>query len=79
MSTTSPEILTLDQIRHRYDGEWVLIAYTQLDDHLRVITGEVLAHSRDRDILYASLSLGRGKDIAIECFVEVPEDMIIIL
>jgi hypothetical protein len=79
MATISPEILTLGQIRHRYDGEWVLIAYTQLDDHLQVIAGEVLAHSRDRDTLYASLSLGRGKDVAIECFAEVPEDMAFIL
>jgi hypothetical protein len=72
-------VLTLEEMRQRYDGEWLLIAYSQLDEHLRVIAGEVLAHSRDRDTLYASLSLGRGKDVAIECFAEVPEDMAFIL
>lgn len=72
-------VLTLEEMRQRYDGEWLLIAYTQLDENLQVIAGEVLAHSSDRDTLYASLSLGRGKDVAIECFAEVPEDMAFIL
>ncbi|NJM48551.1 MAG: hypothetical protein HC860_22220 [Alkalinema sp. RU_4_3] len=79
MATTTPEILTLEQIRHRYDGEWVLIAYNEIDHNLTPVSGEVLAHSPDRDTLYASLSLGRGKDVAIECFVKVPEDMAFIL
>ncbi len=54
---------------------WLLIAYTQLDEYLQVIAGEVLAHSPDRDTLYAALPLGRRKDIAIECFAQVPEDL----
>ncbi len=31
MDLQSPAILTLEQIRQRHDGEWVLIAYTELD------------------------------------------------
>jgi hypothetical protein len=65
-------------MRQRYDGEWLLIAYTEMDEQLRVIAGEVLAHSVDRDEVYASLSLGRGKDIAIECFAPIPEDLVLI-
>jgi hypothetical protein len=79
MATTSPEILTLDQIRQRYDGEWVLIAYNEIDHNLIPLSGEVLAHSSDRDEVYHAVSQADGRDIAIECFVEVPEDMIIIL
>jgi hypothetical protein len=79
MATTSPEILTLDQIRHRYDGEWVLIAYNEIDHNLIPITGEVLAHSSDRDVVYHAVSEAKGRDIAIECFVKVPEDMVFIL
>jgi hypothetical protein len=26
-----PEILTLEEMRRRYDGEWVMIAYTKID------------------------------------------------
>ena len=39
------EIMTFAEIKHNYDGEWVLIAYTKTDDNLQVIEGKVLAHS----------------------------------
>jgi hypothetical protein len=71
-------ILTLEEMRQRYDGEWLLIAYTEMDEQLRVIAGEVLAHSVDRDEVYAALPLGRGKDIAIECLAAIPEDLVFI-
>lgn len=73
------QILTIEEMRYRYDGEWLLIAYKELDQHLKVLSGEVLAHSIDRDKVYAALPLGRGKDIAIECFAKIPEDLAFIL
>ena len=36
------------KIIHLYPSEWVLIAYTELDEDLNVIRGEVLAHSPER-------------------------------
>jgi hypothetical protein len=68
MPTQSAEILTLEQIRQRHDGEWVLIAYTEIDHNLKPIRGEVLAHSSDRDAVYRAVSQGEGRDLAIECF-----------
>jgi hypothetical protein len=50
-----------------------------MDKQLRVIAGEVLAHSVDRDEVYAALPLGRLKDVSIECFAEIPEDLAFIL
>lgn len=79
MTPQSPEILTLEQIRQRYDGEWVLLAYTTIDHNLIPLTGEVLAHSSDRDEVYHAVSQAQGRDIAIECFVKTPEDMVFIL
>jgi hypothetical protein len=79
MPTQSAEILTLEQIRQRHDGEWVLIAYTEIDHNLKPIRGEVLAHSSDRDAVYRAVSQGEGRDLAIECFVKTPEDMVFIL
>ena len=73
------QILTIEEMRYRYDGEWLLIAYKELDQQLKVLSGEVLAHSIDRDEVYAALPLGRGKDIAIECFAKIPEDLAFIL
>ena len=72
-------VLSFEEIQQRYEGEWVLLAYTELDDNLRPIAGEVLAHSSDREIVYQALA-GRGdRGVAIECFVKVPEDMAFIL
>ena len=73
------QVLTIEEMRYRYDGEWLLIAYKELDQQLKVLSGEVLAHSIDRDEVYAALPLGRGKDIAIECFAKIPEDLVFIL
>jgi hypothetical protein len=74
-----PEILTYSDIQQRYDGEWVLIAYHSLDENLKPISGEVIAHSTDRDEVYAALGNRGSQGVAIECFVKVPEDMAFIL
>ena len=73
------EVMSFEEMRRRYQGEWLLIAYTQLDDNLRVIAGEVLAHSHQRDDVYKALSLGHGRDVEIECFAEPQADMGFIL
>lgn len=60
------EILTLEEIRNRYPQEWVLIAYRERDENLGIISGEVLAHSPERKIIYNCLSLRQGKPVVIE-------------
>jgi hypothetical protein len=72
------EILSFEDIQRRYEGEWVLIAYTKVDRNLKPISGEVIAHSVERDEVYGAVSLGKGRDLAIECFVKTPEDMVFI-
>ena len=72
------EILSFEDIQRRYDGEWVLIAYTKVDRNLKPIAGEVIAHSVERDEVYGAVSRGKGRDLAIECFVKTPEDMVFI-
>jgi hypothetical protein len=73
------KILSYLEIQQRYDGEWVSIAYDLLDENLKPVSGEVIAHSTDRDEVYATLSTRGDRGIAIECFVKVPEDMVFIL
>jgi hypothetical protein len=74
-----PEVLSYPEIQQRYEGEWVLIAYRSLDENLKPIAGEVIAHSPDRDEVYAALDKRGNRGVAIECFVKVPEDMAFIL
>jgi hypothetical protein len=73
------EVLSYPEIQQRYEGEWVLIAYQSLDENLKPIAGEVIAHSPDRDEVYAALGKRGHQGVAIECFVKVPEDMAFIL
>ncbi|MEG3970892.1 hypothetical protein QUA00_25200 [Microcoleus sp. T2B6] len=69
------KILSLEEIIHLYPSEWVLIAYTELDEDLNVIRGEVLAHSPDRDLLYNNALSRKGKSVAIEYTGPIPEDL----
>ncbi len=67
------EILTLAEIKERYPQHWVLIAYTERDEYLNVIRGEVLAYSPDRDDIYDYLPNRNGKAVAIEYTGPIPE------
>ena len=46
------EILNIDELKSRYDGEWVLIGDPVADESLTVVRGSVLWHSKDRDEVY---------------------------
>ncbi|MEG4442417.1 hypothetical protein QUA56_01835 [Microcoleus sp. N3A4] len=69
------KILSLEEIIRLYPSEWVLIAYTELDEDLNVIRGEVLAHSPERDLLYNNALSRKGKSVAIEYTGPIPEDL----
>ena len=73
------QVMNIEAIRKQYVGEWVLIAYTELDDELRVVRGQVLAHSPDRDEIYRKLLSVGGQRVAVEYLGEVPEDLAVVL
>lgn len=45
------EMMSMEEIKRRYDSEWVLIEDPQTTEALDVIGGKVLFHSRDREEL----------------------------
>jgi hypothetical protein len=73
------EVLSIQDIRERYDGEWLLISYAELDEDLNVVRGEVVAHSPDRDQIYGDLLAVKDKPVAIEYVGAIPEDLAVIL
>jgi hypothetical protein len=78
------EILTLEEMKKRYSGEWVLIGCTELDPEMRIIRGRILAHSLDRDEVYRQIPLSLLVDdqivaLAVEYMGEVPEDVAVVL
>lgn len=80
ISLETSQSLTLEEIIKRYPNQWVLMAYTELDEDLNVIRGEVLAHSPEPDRLYDNSLPRKGKSIAIEyCTGEVPDNLVVML
>lgn len=46
------EILTINQIKKRFDSEWVLVEDPQTNEALEVQRGTVRWHGKDRDEVY---------------------------
>lgn len=58
--------MTLEEIKQQYPNQWVLIEFSQLDDELKVVDGEVLAHSTSRQDIEKQLATLRNEKIAVE-------------
>jgi hypothetical protein len=58
--------MTIEEIKQQYPDQWVLIEFTQLDDHLSVVDGKVLAHSPSRHEIEKELTTLRNERIAVE-------------
>jgi ribosome biogenesis SPOUT family RNA methylase Rps3 len=71
--------MTLAEQLQQYQGEWVLIEYTELDADLRVTAGRVIAHSRSKDEIYRLLAQTQGKNIAVKYVGEFPQDLAVML
>ena len=57
------EVLDIDEINRRFASQWVLIDEPEVDEHLNVIRGKVVFHTKDRDELdrkMLRLKLKRG-------------------
>lgn len=73
------QIMTFEEMQHRYNGEWLLIAYTEVDEDMQIIAGEVLAHSPVQEEIYKVLESVQEQPLAIEYVGKVPEDLAFIL
>ncbi len=73
------EILTIEQIRQRYTDEWILIAFTELDEQMNVLAGVVIAHSKERDEVYQAFDVRRGRNVAVEYTGSIPLDVAYVL
>jgi hypothetical protein len=46
------DVMTVAEMESRFPLEWILIGDPQTDEYLRVQSGKVLWHSKDRDEVY---------------------------
>ena len=73
------EIMTLAEIETRFDSEWVLIEDPEMDEHLEVVRGKVIWHSKDRDEVYRKDMELRPKSATYLYTGKMPENMAIVL
>ncbi len=73
------EVLTLEEMKSRYDGEWVLVEEPEVDEHLRVVRGRVVVHNADRDELDREATKLRPKHSASLCFQEAAKGTAFVL
>lgn len=66
------EILTYDEMKSRFDGEWVLVEDPEVDEHMRVLRGRVISHSTDRDEMDRQAIALRPQHSASLCFKKKP-------
>ena len=73
------EVLTLAEIKSRFDSEWVLVADPELDASLEVARGRVIWHSKDRDEVYQKAVELRPQHSAFLYTGRIPEGTAVIL
>ena len=66
--------MTLEEIKHQYPDEWVLIEFTELDEGLEVIEGEVIVHSPNKEEINKKLVELENEKIAIEFTGTMPHE-----
>lgn len=70
------DILTLAEIHERFPSEWVLLADPQTDEHLEMLGGRVVWHSKDQEEVHRkAIELPAPKHIAVFYTGPMPEDM----
>ena len=69
--------MRLSEIKKKYRDEWVLIEYSKISASLQVKEGKVLAHATNKEDIYKALLRTKGKNVAIEYFGKVPEDLVV--
>ncbi len=70
--------MRMEEIRQKYPDAWLVIEYSQLNQDLEVLEGEVIAHAYSRDEVYKKLADFKGKNVAIEYTGKVPEDLAVL-
>lgn len=71
------DVLTIDEINHRFPDEWVLIGEPETDESLEVLSGTVLFHGKNREeMVRAAQQLPEPKRFATYFAGELfPDDM----
>jgi hypothetical protein len=73
------QVLTITEIKAKFQSEWVLVEDPDSNDSLEVRSGRVRYHSKDRDEVYREAVKLRPKRFAMLYTGSIPKDTAIIL
>ncbi len=72
--------MRLEEIRQKFQGEFVLIAVTKTDENnCEVLEGDVLAHSPTRDEIMMVLACGVDCDVTVEWCGEPDDARVVVI
>ena len=69
------EILTMEEIEKKFDGEWVLIEDVESNESLEVVRGKVTYHGNDKNELHRRAMKSKTKHFA-SLFIGKPDPKI---
>jgi hypothetical protein len=72
-------VLTIAEIRSRFNSEWILLEDPVTDAALEIQGGKVICHSKDRDEVYRKAVELRPKRFATLYTGKMPENTAIVL
>ena len=73
------ETISFAEIQKKFNSEWILLEDPETEDGLRVKSGKVLWHSKDRDEVYRKARQFRPKHSAVLYTGKLPQDTAIVL
>jgi len=73
------EVMSLVEIKTRFESEWVLLEDPETTELLEVQRGKVLWHSKDRDEVYRKARELKPKHSAVLYTGRLPEEMVVVL
>ncbi len=66
------EILTMEEIEKKFDGEWVLIEDVETDEKLEIVRGKVVYHGKDKNQLHQVAMKSKSNQLA-SLFIGKPD------
>ncbi len=66
------EILTMEEIEKKFDGEWVLIEDVEANEQLEILRGKVTYHGKDKNELHRLAMKSKTKHFA-SLFIGKPD------
>jgi len=73
------EVMSMAEIKDRFQSEWVLLEQPKTTGTLEVTSGRVLWHNKDRDEVYRKARTLKPRHSAIIYTGILPEDAVVVL